>query len=142
VVAWVHLRRAGGGRVAQAWLADWGWLCWLVEAEQQAVPGLVSPVVGLAGEVAQDGGDLLGVRGAQPERAEHQKRLGLRGGDLGGERAERRLRGGGIVVSQPGRGAPVVLLGPAAYRAGSRGPDQARAREHLHVVGDVALVAA
>src|SRR6266542_2826270 len=99
---------------------------WLVEAEQQAVPGLVGPVVGLAGEVAQDGGDLLGVRG----------------GDLGGERAERRLRGGGIVVSQPGRGAPVVLLGSAAYRAGSRGPDQARAREHLQVVGDVALVAA
>jgi hypothetical protein len=56
----------------------------------------------LAGEVAQDGRDLLGVRGAQPERAEHQKRLGLRGGDLGGERAERRLRGGSIVVSQPG----------------------------------------
>ena len=48
-------------------LAGWGWLCWPVEAEQQAVPGLVSPVVGLAGEVAQDGGDLLGVRGAQPE---------------------------------------------------------------------------
>jgi hypothetical protein len=131
--------------VARARLSGWGWLgwlCWLVEAKQQAVPGLVGPVVGLAGEVAQDGGDLLGVRWAQPEHAEHQKRLGLCGGDLGGERAERRLRGGGIVVSQPGRGAPVVLLGSAAYRAGSRGPDQARGHEHLQVVGDVALVAA
>src|SRR6185437_9959400 len=135
-------RPAGRGWPTGWGCVGWGWLCRLVEAEQEAVRGLVSPVVGLAGEVAQDGGDLLGVRWAQPERAEHQKRLGLRSGDLGGERAERRLRGGSIVVSQPGRGAPVVLLGSAAYGAGSRGQDQARAHEHLQVVGDVALVAA
>ena len=40
-----------------------------------------------------------------------------------------------------GEGAPVVLLGSAAHVARPRRPDQARVREHLQVMRDVALVA-
>jgi len=52
----------------------------------------------LAGDIPQGCGELLGVRGGKPERSEYQERLGLRAGDLVGERAERCLRGGGVVV--------------------------------------------
>src|SRR5262249_18831886 len=116
-------------------------LGWLVEAEQQAVPGLARSIVGLVGEVTQGGGEPRRVLGSEPEVAQHQERLGSRASDLGGDRAARRLRGHGIVVRQTARGSAVVLLGPAAYRSGARGPDQVRADEDVQVVGDVALVA-
>jgi hypothetical protein len=115
---------------------------WLVEAEQQAVPGLVACVFGLVGEVAEGGGELLGVLGSQPERAQHQERLGLGGGDLRSERAECHLGGSGVVVCQAAGGALVVLLRSAAHLAGACGPDQACRGENLQMVGNVALVAA
>src|SRR5215475_2953505 len=43
-----------------------GCLCWLVEPEQQAIAGLVTPIVGLIGEVTQGGGELCCVLGGQP----------------------------------------------------------------------------
>src|SRR6185437_13226592 len=93
-----------GGRASRGcggWhLIGRGRLCWLVETEQQAVPGLVASVSGLAGEVAEGSGELPGVLRSQPERAKHEERVGLGGGDLRGERAERRLGGCGVVVLQ------------------------------------------
>src|ERR1700722_5833316 len=44
----------GAGRGGGGWpLIGRGGLCRLVETEQQAVPGLVAPVAGLAGEVVE-----------------------------------------------------------------------------------------
>src|SRR5215475_8979732 len=40
--------------------------CWLVQAEQQAIAGLVTAIVGLTGEVTQGRGELRGVLGGQP----------------------------------------------------------------------------
>jgi hypothetical protein len=93
-------------------------------------------------EVAEGGGELPGVLGSQPERAQHQERVRLGGGDLRSERAERHVGGGGVIVCQAAGGALVVLLRSAAHPAGACGPDQARRGENLQMVGNVALVAA
>jgi hypothetical protein len=79
----------------------------------------------LGGEVAERRGDLLGVPGIEPEGPQDQERLGLRGGDLRSDRAEGDLSDRGVVELQGAAGAPVVLLGSAAYLARPGGQGQA-----------------
>ncbi len=123
--------RAGSGRHASIWCSAPNdsrsnrkqsahvFALTLVEADQQAVSGLVARVLVLIGQVAESGGELHGVLGSQPERAQHQERLGLGGGDLRGERLECHLDGFGVVVLQAANGALVVLLRSAAHLAGA-----------------------
>jgi len=114
----------------------------LVQAEQQAVPGLVIAIFGLIGQVAEGGGEPLGMLRGQPEVPQHHERLRFGGGDVRSNRAERDLgEPAGVLDLQLAEGTPVVLLSAAPHVPRSGQLDQASVGEHLEVMCHVALVA-